>query len=92
MNLTSNDNYQLNDKPTIDEVEQYARELSSRFHNQDFFKWYCGVIHEFGTARVRELVGRVEGADYEGRLFSRLVDQERKRREKNRRLYGNDRR
>lgn len=88
MNPTNNDNQQLKNKPMINEVEQYAHELASRFHNLGFFKWYCKVIHDLGIARVRELVGRVEGSDYEARLFSRLAEEELKVLNKNKRLYG----
>lgn len=90
MNLSSNDNYQIK-KHSINDVEQFAHEqLCTRFSNEQFHKWYCGVVHEFGIPRVRELVGRVEDAKYPGRLFTRLVQEERKRREARRRLYGDE--
>lgn len=85
--MTQTDNRQLN-KPASHEVDDLAHDLSAKFNNTQFLRWYCGVIYDFGVSRTKELAGRTDGVNYPGKLFSTLVSDERSIRKKNRRLYG----
>lgn len=62
---------------TISEVEKLAQELCNEYGNARFFRWYCGVIYEFGVTTTEDLRARVQDATYPGKLFSKIVKERR---------------
>jgi len=76
------DNYQLpNDKSSnkknldlpIASVDKIADELATEYANQDYRRWYCGVIYEFGFSKVNEWRRRASKGREPAKLFSRYV-------------------
>lgn len=86
MLLTENDNNQSDPKPSIKEVDELAAEICTRFKNYKYFRWYCSATWKLGIERMKELLGRVEGAKFPGRLFTKYVNEEIKRVEAQRKL------
>jgi hypothetical protein len=57
----------------IDAVDKMADELVSEYSNPDYRAWYCGVIYEFGFAKIEEWRNRAREGDYPAKLFSPKV-------------------
>ena len=68
-----------NQKPTTEEVELMARLLAIEFENPRFFKWYCGVVHQFGPVQVEEWRLKAGEGKEPGKLFSKLVSEARRK-------------
>lgn len=57
----------------IDAVDKLADELVAVYNNSGYRTWYCGVIYEFGFAKVNEWRVRAEEGKSPARLFSKYV-------------------
>jgi hypothetical protein len=58
---------------SIDAVDELADELALDYRNPQFRQWYCGVIYEFGFAKVLEWRVRAKEGDTPAKLFSKYV-------------------
>jgi hypothetical protein len=57
----------------IDAVDKLADELVMGYDNPKFRQWYCGVIYEFGFAKVNEWRRRASDGKEPAKLFSKYV-------------------
>jgi predicted adenine nucleotide alpha hydrolase (AANH) superfamily ATPase len=62
----------------IDAVDELADEIALSYKNLQFRQWYCGVIYDFGFAKVNEWRVRANEGNYPARLFSKYVKDARK--------------
>lgn len=62
----------------IEQVDELADELVRAYGNPVFRVWYCGVIYEFGLAKVHEWKGRAAEGKEPGKLFSKYVQDARR--------------
>lgn len=67
---------------TSDQVEELANKLCSDFNNPKYFRWYCSAIYEYGIPYIEQVHARVSDARYPGRLFSKLIQERRRKRNK----------
>ena len=57
----------------IDAVDKLADELVTEYSNPVFRQWYCGVIYQYGFAKVAEWRKRAEEGKEPAKLFSKYV-------------------
>lgn len=63
---------------SVEVVDKFADELATTYNNIAFRRWYCGVIYEFGVAKVKEWQQRAKEGKQPARLFSKYVQDGRK--------------
>ena len=91
MNEIGNENSELNRRPTVQQVDDLARQLCNEFSNHEYFKWYCAAVWKLGENRVHELKARVSDAKDPARLFTKLLREDLKIYEMNqnlRKIFG----
>ena len=79
INQIANDNWQLDRKPSITDVDALAKELCAEYDNFAFFRWYCLVINILGLERISTIRARCSDAPNKGHLFSRIASEEAKK-------------
>lgn len=78
-NQIENENENWKDTLDFRFVDELVDDLVKRYKNPEFRKWYCKLVYNIGPSRVNEIQGRVQGAQDEAKLFSKLANQELKR-------------
>lgn len=71
--IRSSKEVSLKEQLPIDAVDKLADELVAEYQNDDFRRWYCGVIYDFGFSKVIEWRKRAAEGSEPAKLFSKYV-------------------